>query len=60
MAMSKPLVLADSQGKYFDGYLAVHDVDVLFWSGAKIQDLWDLFAGDIKGRKVRLTFLYGR
>ena len=50
---SKPLVLADSQGKYFDGHLAVHDIDVLFHSGAEIQDLWDLFSEDIKGRKVR-------
>ncbi len=54
MAMSRPLVLSDSQGKYFDGHLKIHGVDVLFHSGAKIQDLWDLFAEEIKDRKVRI------
>ncbi len=57
MAVSKPLVLADSQGKYFEGHLAAYNVDVRFQSGLKIQEIWGLFQDEMKGRKVRILII---
>ncbi len=50
--MAKPLVLSDSHGKYFHQHFA-DLVDVKFQSGAKIEELWNLFSDSIHGRKVR-------